>query len=245
MKRRSWLGRRRRRPVSEDFARADAHVAGDDYLRWLCRIVGGFLDEGSGNLRAFDHALRQLPAGAPIIEIGSFLGLSTLVLAHLAARHAPSSRVFSCDPWLFEGTEAPIGGVFDAGSERYRDYARRTFRRNVETFATERAPHSFEMASNAFFDAWSAGRELDDLFGARVRLGGPIGFAYIDGNHTYEAAHADFAAVDRHLASGGFVLFDDSEDNGPFGSTKAAREVAADPRYELVFQRPNHFFRRR
>jgi Methyltransferase domain len=236
---------RRRRALLPAWREADARVRADSYLPWLCSVVGGWLDAGSGNLRAFDHAIRHCPADGAIVEIGSFLGLSTNALSYLAVKYAVSNPIFNCDPWQFEGIEEPIGGFFDAATDAYRDYARRTYRINVETFGAARMPHTFEMFSGDFFAAWSAGRELEDLFGAKVRLGGPIAFAYIDGNHTWEASRADFANVDRHLVPGGFVLFDDSEDDGPFGSTRSAHEVLADPRYELVFKTPNYFFRKK
>ncbi len=56
---------------------------------------------------------------------------------------------------------------------------------------------------------------------------------------------ADFRNVDEHLMSGGFVLFDDSSDRGPFESTRTAQEAAALARYELVFKAPNYLLEKR
>jgi len=236
---------RRRKAIGSAFWEADANIRADAYLPWLCTVVGGWLDAGSGNLRAFDHAVRHMPGGGAVLEIGSFLGLSTCALGHLLRKYEQPHRFFNCDPWEFEEADEPIGGVFDASSFGFRSYARSTFVRNIETFCAERRPFSIEADSNAFFADWSGRRTRKDLFGREVELGGPISFAYIDGAHSAEASRADFRNVDRYLLSGGFVLFDDSDDGGAFGSTRTAQEVARDARYELVFKAPNYLFRKR
>jgi SAM-dependent methyltransferase len=236
---------RRKKEIGSAFWEADANVRADGYLPWLCTVVGGWLDAGSGNLRAFDHAVRHVPSGGAVLEIGSFLGLSTCALAHLLRKYEKSHAFFNCDPWEFEEADAPIGGVFDASSLGFRAYARSSFVRNIETFCSDRRPFSIEADSNAFFADWSEHRHRKDLFGREVELGGPISFAYIDGAHTVEASGADFRNVDRFLLPGGFVLFDDSDDGGPFGSTRTAQQVARDARYELVFKAPNYLFRKR
>jgi len=236
---------RRRKTIGSAFWEADANIRADSYLPWLCTVVGGWLDPASGNLRAFDHALRRMPGEGAVVEIGSFLGLSTCVLGYLLLKYEKPHAFFNCDPWEFEEAETPIGGIFDASSLGFRTYARSTFVRNVETFCAERRPFSIEADSNDFFTAWSARRHRKDLFGREIELGGPISFAYIDGAHSVEASRADFRNVDRFLLPGGFVLFDDSDDGGIFGSTQTAQAVARDARYELVFKAPNYLFRKR
>jgi predicted O-methyltransferase YrrM len=57
----------------------------------------------SGNLYCFDHAIRNLPSELPIIEIGSFCGLSTNLMAHYLQVHGRNNTLFTCDAWLFEG----------------------------------------------------------------------------------------------------------------------------------------------
>jgi len=236
---------RRRKAIGSAFWEADANIRADGYLPWLCTMVGGWLDFGSGNLRAFDHAVRNMPDDGAVVEIGSFLGLSTCALGYLLSKYRKPQRFFNCDPWSFEETDALIGGYFDASSLAFRSYARSSFVRNVEMFCPERRPFAIEADSNAFFADWEAGACRKDLFGREARLGGPISFAYVDGAHTYEGSWADFCNVDRFLQRGGFVLFDDSDDGGRFGSTRTAQEVGRDRRYELVFKSPNYLFRKR
>lgn len=234
-----------RRNGAAAFRESDRRVRSDDYIPWLCAMLGGWVAPDHGNLRAFDHAVRSMPAGGAMIEVGSFLGLSTNLLAYLAMKYRQEHPFFSCDPWVFEGTERPIGGYFDAGSEAYRRYAKEVFRMNTALFSAPRKPYAVEATSARFFEAWDRRETAEDVFGRPAVLGGPISFAYIDGAHTEEAARGDFLAVDRHLLPGGFVLFDDSDDGGCFPDvTRVAREVARQPSYEVVFKTPHYFFRK-
>jgi hypothetical protein len=126
---RQWVQRRRQRGQ-------------DEYITWLLAVHGGFL--APGNIRAFDHAVRHMPEGGAIVEIGSFLGLSTNVISYVAHKHRRPHPLFTCDPWQFEETGRPIGGYFDAGSPAFRDYARRVFALNAATFSADRKPYTIE-----------------------------------------------------------------------------------------------------
>jgi hypothetical protein len=101
------------------------------------------------------------------------------------------------------------------------------------------------MYSDEFFAAWSEGRQVKDVFEREVQLGGPISFAYIDGNHDYEFAQRDFINCDRHLVPGGFLLFDDSGDFSEWESRWAAREALRSGRYDLVIKNPNYLLRKK
>lgn len=216
----------------------------DEYIRWLLSVHGGFL--APGNLRAFEHAVRHMPDGGAIVEIGSFLGLSTNLLVYLVLKHRRPHPVFSCDPWAFEETEKRIGGFFDAGSREFRDYARQVFVLNAATFSAERKPFTIEARSDRFLELWAQGAAAEDVFGRTARLGGPVTFAYVDGAHAHEIVKADVAGLDRHLMPGGFLLLDDSADGAGFdGVTRVAVDLTRDPAYELVFKTPNYFFRKR
>jgi len=221
---------------------SDQNIRSDEYIRWLCWVLGGWLRPESGNLRAFDCAVRHMPAGGALIEIGSFLGLSTNIIAYLTIKYNRDNPFFTCDPWAFEGTEQKVGGYFDGSTKAYRDYAKQVFIMNANLYSADKKPYTIEAYSTRFFELWSHKAVAEDVLGRSV----PVSFAYIDGNHTYEATKEDFQGVDRHLLSGGFVLFDDSADNsGHEGATRAALEVMQRPDYELVFKTPNYFFRKK
>jgi hypothetical protein len=83
------------------------------------------------------------------------------------------------------------------------------------------------------------------VFGRAVRLGGPLGFCYIDGNHTFDYAERDFRNADEFLAPGGFLLFDDSADGSEWEVCRVVAGLLAEGRYELVAKVPNYLVRKR
>jgi hypothetical protein len=218
-----------------DFSIANHIVNQDQYLRWVIQIIGGWLRIEDGNCYCFNHALRHMPEGGAVIEIGSFLGASINVMSYMMIRYKRNNTLFNADPWLFEETENLIGGFYDASAPSCREYAKSTYINNTRTFSEKKLPHTIEALSDRFFDLWHQGTEVQDVFGRKIKLGGPISFAYIDGAHTYEAAKKDFENVDKHLLPGGFVLFDDSSAQAPFGCVRSAQEAAALPNYQKVF----------
>lgn len=220
-------------------------VEKDEYVDWICWVVGGFLSGARGNICAFEHAIKNMPEKGAIVEIGSFLGMSTNILTYLAWKHRRSNPFFCCDPWLFENTEKPIADYFDASTNEFRNYAMKTFMMNAEAFSGDRKPFAIESLSVQFLEQWNAKDTAKDVFGRVARLGGPISFAYIDGDHTYEGARSDFLGVDRHLQRGGFMLFDDSSDDSRFECKKVVLEVCDNSDYELISKTPNYFFRKK
>jgi hypothetical protein len=236
--------RLRQPPESSELVESRRRVDADDYVNWLCMVVGGWLSPGAGNLAAFDHAIRRMPAGGAVVEIGSFLGLSTNILAYLLIKYGRPNGLFTADPWTFERTEEPLSGYFDGSTDAYRDYAKHVFTLNARLFSPSRLPFTVQAPSDRFFELWDAGARAEDVFGRTTPLGGAISFAYIDGAHTYEAARADFWHVDRHLLPGGYVLLDDTSDDCPFASRQVIPEIVHHPSYHLVFKTPHYFFRK-
>ena len=216
-----------------------------EHLSWLSLANAGMMDRG--NVACFDYAVRNLPSNAPMIEIGSFCGLSTNAITYLKQVHGVRNALITCDKWIFEGSEE--GDTLDPTSTishaAYRDFVKRTFRENVLMFSGSDLPYTIESFSDEFFDLWSEGETQEDVFGRPVSLGGPISFCYIDGNHTYEFAKRDFVNADRFLEKGGFILFDDSGDGSGWEVCDVVREVTASGRYELISHHPNYFFRKR
>ena len=129
--------------------------------------------------------------------------------------------------------------------EEYRAHVIDTFRRNVTLFSSDRLPHHIELNSNAFFSAWALREKRTDFFGRPAQLGGPISFAYIDGEHTYAQSKKDFDNVDLYLEPGGFIVFDDTADYSNFGCKRTAEEAAALKRYDVVAKNPNYCLRKR
>jgi hypothetical protein len=217
---------------------------GDSDLDWLVPAVGGWLQRG--NLYCFDYALRRLPPGAAILEIGSFTGLSTSILLTYRARIGLTNPLFTCDRWeLGDAGAQGLGPQRLVPAAEYGAFVKDSFIRNVRFFGRGELPHTVALWSDDFFDAWRAGRDLTDVFGRAVRLGGPLGFVFIDGNHHYDFARRDFLNTAEFLVPGGFVLLDDSADAFGLDPARVAREIARRPDYELIVKNPNYLFRRR
>jgi hypothetical protein len=213
----------------------------DEFPLWMSYAIPGWLDPG--NRFCFEYAIERLPSDAPIVEIGSFCGLSTNFLAYYLRKHGRNNRLFNTDPWDFEGSrKGPLGAHSPREQDEYRRFVIESFERNARFFSPN-LPFAIEKTSQAFFEAWRRGERTSDLFGREVALGGPIAFAYIDGNHTYDAALADFVGCDEFLQGGGFLLFDDSHTD--WGVTGVMRDVKNSRRYELVMRNPNHLFQKR
>jgi hypothetical protein len=215
----------------------------DEYLTWLGFANAGMLH--AGNPWLIQYAVENLPSRHPIVEIGSFCGLSTNVISYFVKKAGKQNPLFTCDRWIFEGSAG--GGQIGNGIAHaaYREFVKSSFLRNVEFFGAGTRPSTIEVFSDEFFERWRKQETVEDVFGGAVDLGGPISFCYVDGNHTYEFAKRDFTNADEFLDSGGFILFDDSWDGNHFGLTPLMNEIARNPRYELIAKNPNYLFRKR
>jgi hypothetical protein len=215
----------------------------DEFIDWLCFANAGMLDKG--NLHLIDTAIKQLPSAAPILEIGSFCGLSANVLTHYKRKYGAKNRMVTCDKWEFEnaGEGNDRIGVSPIHFSDYRTFVKESFLRNARLFSADDLPFTLEMTSDEFFRAWSDGIAAQDVFGRSIPLGGPLSFCYIDGNHSYEGAKKDFLNCDAALEKGGFLLFDDSTVEA-FGVRDLMPDVLATGRYALVAQNPNHLFQK-
>lgn len=223
---------------------ASAIDISDEYVNWLCFANAGMLQRG--NLYCFDYALGHLPSAAPLVEIGSFCGLSTNLLTYYKQKHGVTNPLITCDRWAFEGAHDGSNlGASSVPHAEYRTFVKETYIRNVRMFSRDDLPFTVEMFSDEFFEAWRAGRAETDVLGRPIKLGGPISFCFIDGNHTYEFARRDFEHTDEYLERGGFILFDDSADGSGWEVCEVVREVASSGRYELVMKNPNYFFRKK
>jgi len=215
----------------------------DEYVDHLRFTIGGFLSPG--NVEAFEYCLRNMPTTGAIVEIGSFLGLSTNIIAYAAHKYRCPNAFFTCDPWVFAGSEKPKAGYFSTATREYRDWVTRLYKMNLALFSSPFPPFTVEAFSDRFFELWNANAEVTDVLGRRVRLGGTISFAYVDGNHTYEVARQDFLNVDDYLIPGGFVFFDDSSDDAIYeGLQQLVAEVASKSNYKLILKTPNYCFQK-
>lgn len=216
----------------------------DAYINWLCFANAGMLDRG--NLHCFNYAAENLPSNNPVIEIGSFCGLSTNIIAYYLAKNKKRNKIISCDKWMFEGfKKGKKIGDSNILCEDYRDFVKETFIRNVKMFAIEVPVYAVEEFSDDFFRMWESSQEVSNILGGVVKLGGEISFCYVDGKHSYEQVKKDFINVDKFLEKDGFILFDDSGLLSLFeGVKKLMKEIEGNNDYELVMKNPNYMFKK-
>jgi hypothetical protein len=216
------------------------NLINDEYISWLGYANAGMLERG--NLYSIDYAISHLPSAAPILEIGSFCGLSTNVITHFKRKHGASNPLITCDKWEFENVDgrSQIANSPILFSD-YKTFVRDSYVRNIRMFSPEDLPYTIEMKADEFFDAWKDRKRCADVLGRTLDLGGPISFCYIDGNHTYEHAKKDFLNCDAYLEIGGFILFDDSTLT-EFGVYKLMPEIMKLSGYRLVAMNPYHLF---
>jgi predicted O-methyltransferase YrrM len=213
----------------------------DDYIDWLMLAVAGM--QHPGNPYLLELAVRTAPE-APMLEIGSFCGLSASIIQYLKRKHARSVPLFCCDSWTFEGAERPLPLAAPVSHKDLRAHAMESFVRAMQRFSAEQLPYAIEARSDEFFLAWEAASTCTDLFGRGVALGGPLGFCFIDGNHSEAQVLRDFEGCDRHLLPGGLILFDDSSDDSDWEVRRVVRRVRASGRYEVLARNPNYLVRK-
>ena len=215
----------------------------DEFVEWLCFANAGMLDRG--NLYLMDYAMQRLPSSSPLVEIGTFCGLSTNLLTHYKRKYGVSNRLITCDKWEFENTpkDTDSVGLSPITFSEYRTFVRDSFIRNAKMFSGSDLPFTIEATADEFFSAWNKNKTTQDVFGRPLTLGGSISFCYIDGAHTYEAVKKDFLNCDAALDVGGFLLFDDSTIE-MFGVRNLMPEILETGRYELIDTNPNHLFRK-
>lgn len=178
------------------FAEAWAAVAG----------VRGWMTEGQG--RSLFDAAAACPPGGRIVEIGSFQGRSTIVLA-LAAD--PSVEVVAIDPHAGN----------DRGPQEITGYA-------VEA-EDDHARFVANLAAAGVADRVTHLREFSD----RADVPGPIDVLYVDGAHRYRPARDDLRRWGAEVVDGGTLLVHDSFSS--IGVTLAiVRELVPSSRFRYV-----------
>ena len=127
------------------------------------------------------RALRAVtPPALCVVEIGSYCGGSTVVIAREAARRAPAARVFAIEPFSAEGA-------------RYqRDYES-LFDANVADWGVGETVQKIKKLSHEAATAWT----------------GPIDFLYIDGDHSYDGIVRDIRSFVPFVRDAGVFAFHD------------------------------------
>lgn len=174
----------------------------------LVHEVQGWMSPGQAST-LYDSA-RGCPEDGTIVEIGSFQGRSTIVLASAAPN---SARVIAIDPHAGNDRgPQEIDGFADAAAD---DHA--IFNANLERAGVADRVRHVRMFSDAALDV----------------VEGPIDLLYIDGAHRYGPARADIKDWGDRVTDGGTMLIHDSFSS--IGVTLAIlRELLVGSRYRYV-----------
>jgi hypothetical protein len=150
------------------------------------RSVEGWLTDPEADLliASAAHILSTFPPSHAVVEVGSYCGRSTIVLASVVATLAPLARVHSIDP--HEGEV----GASDASVETKPPTFMR-FRENLACAGV--APYVVPVRRYSYEVEWDA----------------PIGLLLIDGLHDYVNCARDFSHFEPWLAGHGHVAFHD------------------------------------
>lgn len=158
----------------------DTHLA---QMVALSRTLSGHLTDREVRFLALAAAALP-PSLGEVLEIGSFKGKSTTVLAK-SVTLAGGDRVFAVDPLNFpSSTDPSMDNPESLPSQFWETLRANDVQRRVEFHQLP----SQELASN-----WDS----------------PLRLLWIDGDHTYRGATADFDNFANHLQPGSLVAFHD------------------------------------
>ncbi len=179
-----------------------------DDVSKLITDVDGWLSPGQV-ARLYDSAAATRP-GQQIVEIGSFRGRSTIVLASAAPQGV---SVVAIDPHA--GT--------DRGPQELRGYQAEA--------AGDHEVFNANLAAAGVADRVRHVREFSDH--AHDAVSGPISLLFIDGAHRYPPARSDIHAWGARVEDGGTMLLHDSFSS--IGVTLAiCRELMFGQRFRYV-----------
>jgi hypothetical protein len=153
-------------------------------LETMRRVEGWLTDEEADLLiGATADALRSLPEVRAVVEVGSYCGRGTVVLASVLKLGRPSGRVWAIDPH-----DGKLG--------------------TADRFIT--VPPSLEkLTANLAAAALSDVVEIVRGKASDVAWSEPIALLLIDGLHDYASVARDFHHFARWVAEGGYVAFHD------------------------------------
>jgi predicted O-methyltransferase YrrM len=143
----------------------------------------GFLQ--SGDIQLLQHFVSLLPLGAKIAEIGSFLGLSGLMMAralYLLGNYG--AKIYCIDNWQGSVEHHSIQAVKDG--QLYDIFMKNVDESGLRTFIVPVRSDS-ALAAQSFEDS-----SLDMIF--------------IDGDHSFEGCYRDLIAWHPKLKPGGIFL---------------------------------------
>jgi predicted O-methyltransferase YrrM len=184
----------------------DAVLDRDAALDRMRPIMGWFSEaEAQLLLDTAEDALRQTGEDCAVVEIGSYYGRSTVLLASAVRDLRPAARLVAIDP--HDGLISMSGRADERGPSTYDAFCRC-------------------LRAAGVWDAVEVIRQRS----AAVAWAEPIGLLFVDGLHDYDSVRADFEHFREWIVPGGFVAFHDYAPGFP-GVTRFVEELRGGGEY--------------
>ncbi|HEY6305685.1 MAG TPA: class I SAM-dependent methyltransferase [Candidatus Angelobacter sp.] len=172
--------------------------------------IEGWLGEDEADLlmAAATRVITKLPKSHAVVEVGSYCGRATFVLASVAKALRPETKIYAIDPH-----DGKVGAL-DQGIQSMPPSLEKLKKNLAGAGLTDSVvilpSHSWEVA-------WDK----------------PIGLLFIDALHDYANVSRDFYHFEPWLAPGAYVAFHDYADYYP-GVKTFVNEILATGQYEKV-----------
>lgn len=176
--------------MKEDFIAGLSELGEMSNALRLTKNIDGWLTDVEG--LGLYYAAKYGPGEGQIVEIGSFKGKSTILLA-TGSKYVNREKVYAVDTHKGSSEHQP-GGEFSSHmpAEGTTEFV---FRQNIREAGVEDWVRPMIMTS---FEALSVWRD-------------PIRLLFIDAEHSYEAVKGDFLGWEKHVVSGGLIAFHDAD----------------------------------
>ena len=175
------------------------------YSMWGYRGLGGGLTDDEG-IALYDLA-RLLPNESVIVEIGSWLGKSAIILSR-AVKRKKGATLFCVDPFNADGDSESLQGyrrrAQGLGGRLYDQFVF-----NLKQYGNYKCVQVLNGYSYDFSRNWDT----------------PIDLLFIDGNHAYEAVRRDFTEWSPFVKPGGYIVMHDVSFDPGFVHQGPARVV--------------------
>jgi hypothetical protein len=194
---------------------------GQGRYRWLVKysVLGREIPGWTRGEEAIALALvaRQLPPAAVIVEIGSFLGSSTVLLAG-ARKTAGSGKVHCVDPFDASGDDFSVP-VYRGIVDSLQAPLRQSFEENIRRADLSAWVQVHQGMAQAVGEGWTE----------------PVDMLFFDGDQSPEGVRSAYEAWGAHLRVGGIIAVHNSAD-GIYAKTHDGQrrlvvEAILPPRY--------------
>lgn len=215
----------------------------DNYFRFAEYVcAGGMLEKG--NIYVWDYVIKKLKKNANILEIGSFAGLSTVIINYLNKKYEKDLNIYTVDYWKLDDDDK----IFYDGKKtfkQYNEFVKQTYINNLNFFHPDNLPFSVHDSSQSFFNNLQKQETIEDIFDKNFKYPKSFDFCFIDGDHSYSGVKTDFENVNKFTKKGAYILFDDSADgNGFDGINKFVNKLLKEKNYKLIMKNPNYLFQK-